>query len=160
MVAVPDLIKRGLPGLVVAAVAVTSVVLFDRTFSDSNATSDPTVGGIGTGSGSGEPSRESNTTTEDSESCAGSESETGPAISTPWGPVQVVVEVVNGDTVCGVEAVQYPDNDRKSSTINARAIPALNQLAAVEGTEFDSVSGATYTSEAYRDSLQAVLDEL
>ncbi len=43
--------------------------------------------------------------------------------------------------------------------INSRAIPYLDAQAAEVGVEFDSVSGATYTSEAYRESMQSILDQ-
>ena len=83
----------------------------------------------------------------------------GPASMTPWGPVQVVATVADG-TLCDVHAVAYPSNDRKSQQINSYAIPALDAVAAEQGVAFDSVSGATYTSQAYRDSLQQLLDSL
>ena len=78
---------------------------------------------------------------------------------TPWGPVRVQMELASDGTVCSVKAIAYPDSDRKSSQINARAIPILDSQAAQQGVEFDALSGATYTSEAYRESMQSILDQ-
>lgn len=82
----------------------------------------------------------------------------GTAESTEWGDVQVQVTVSGGDIV-DVDALQVPD-DRKSSSINDRAVPTLEaQAIAIQGADLDIVSGATYTSRTYASSLQAALDE-
>ena len=90
--------------------------------------------------------------------CSAAE-QTGPIVRTEWGPVQVAAKVQSG-RVCAVRVIQYPDGDRKSVSINARAIPALEQRVLVAGdASFDGVSGATVTSDGYRRSLQAILDQ-
>jgi uncharacterized protein with FMN-binding domain len=86
------------------------------------------------------------------------ETVTGPGVQTPWGPVQVAATVSDGQ-VLEVHAIAWP-SDRRSQQINAYAIPLIDEQASQVGVEFDSVSGATYTSEAYRESLQALLDSL
>lgn len=91
--------------------------------------------------------------------CSSGEQVTGDAVMTPWGPVQVAASVDNG-TVCFVQAVDWPQNDRKSQMINSYAIPELDSMASQVGTQFDYVSGATYTSDAYQRSLQSLLDRL
>lgn len=91
--------------------------------------------------------------------CATGEQVNGDPVMTPWGPVQVAASVDNG-TVCFVQAIDWPQNDRKSQNINSYAIPELDAMASQIGTQFDYISGATYTSEAYRDSLQSLLDRL
>ena len=78
---------------------------------------------------------------------------------TRWGPVQVQMEFAADGTVCGVQAIAYPADDHRSAQINSRAIPYLDAAAMQVGTEFDAVSGATYTSEAYRESMQSILDQ-
>ena len=90
--------------------------------------------------------------------CDQGEVVTGDAVMTQWGPVQVAATVAGGQ-VCEVHAVDWPQNDRKSQMINAHAIPQLDAMAS-EGTTFDYVSGATYTSDAYAQSLQSLLDAL
>ncbi len=91
--------------------------------------------------------------------CGTATAATGDPAMTPWGPVRVQMELASDGTVCSVKAIAYPDSDRKSSQINARAIPILDSQAAQQGVEFDALSGATYTSEAYRESMQSVLDQ-
>ncbi|MCU0454199.1 MAG: FMN-binding protein [Bacteroidetes bacterium] len=83
---------------------------------------------------------------------------TGSSVSTRWGAVQVAATVTDDGTVCDLEALRYPNGDSRSSSISQRAIPLLEQRALADGLDFDAVSGATYTSEAYRDSLQSILD--
>lgn len=92
--------------------------------------------------------------------CTTAETLTGEPAATQWGPVQVEMAVADDGTICSVQAVAYPDNDRKSALINSYAIPELNAMAMSEGTAFHSISGATYTSEAYRESMQSILDRL
>ena len=76
---------------------------------------------------------------------------------TEWGDVQVEVTISDGRIV-DVAAVDYPQG-RKSSEINSRAIPLLEADAiALQSADVDIVSGATYTSRTYADSLQAALD--
>ena len=92
--------------------------------------------------------------------CSTGETVTGDSVMTRWGPVQVAA-TVSGSRVCEVHAVTWPANDRKSEQINAYAIPALDDMAtSSEGTQLDYVSGATYTSDAYAQSLQSILDAL
>jgi hypothetical protein len=82
----------------------------------------------------------------------------GPVVRTEWGPVQVAARVSNGQ-VCGIRTVTTPDGDRKSAMINARAVPALEEQVLARGdASFQGVSGATVTSDGYRESLQALLD--
>lgn len=92
--------------------------------------------------------------------CTTGETVTGDSVMTRWGPVQVAA-TVSGTRLCEVHAVAWPANDGRSQQINAYAIPALDQMAtASEGTQLDYVSGATYTSDAYAQSLQSILDAL
>ena len=92
--------------------------------------------------------------------CSTGDTVTGDSVMTRWGPVQVAA-TVSGTRVCEVHAVVWPSNDGRSQQINAYAIPALDQMAtASEGTQLDYVSGATYTSDAYAQSLQSILDAL
>ena len=92
--------------------------------------------------------------------CATGETITGDSVMTRWGPVQVAA-TVDGGRVCEVHAVAWPSNDRKSQQINAYAIPYLDQMATEsQATQLDFVSGATYTSEGYAQSLQSILDSM
>lgn len=83
---------------------------------------------------------------------------TGSAVSEPWGTFQVRV-VISGGKITGVTVVAAP-TDRKSSSINATAVPRLTASAiAKQSAAVDMVSGATWTSRSYATSLQAALDQ-
>ena len=67
---------------------------------------------------------------------------------------------VSGGTVTSVTAVDYPQNDPRDQQINSFAIPQLDREAtAAKSTNIDIVSGATYTSQGYIQSLQSALDQ-
>jgi len=73
--------------------------------------------------------------------------------------VQVQITVTNGK-LTGVTAIDYPWNNGRDQEINSQAIPALNQEALAAGNaKIDMISGATYTSTGYIDSLQSALDK-
>lgn len=85
----------------------------------------------------------------------------GPTVSTKWGPVQVEAAVTADGQICTVDAIVTPSDHGKSVRINDRAVPVLNENAmAAQSTVFNGVSGATITSNAYKQSLQAILDSL
>lgn len=82
---------------------------------------------------------------------------TGPVVATRYGPVQVRV-VLTGQRLVSAVAVQLPDGDEQSRSINGAAGPALARQAVASQGTVDGVSGATWTSDGYRRSLQAALD--
>lgn len=83
----------------------------------------------------------------------------GPTVTTRWGPVQVAATVADGQ-VREVHAIAWPSGDRRSLEISQYVIPELDAMASEQGVAFDAISGATYTSEGYRESLQQLLDWL
>ena len=83
---------------------------------------------------------------------------TGPAVQIRWGIVQVQV-TISGGVITDVAALQLPTGDPHSSEISQRAAPVLRSAAlAAQSAEITILSGATYTSLAYAQSLQAALD--
>ena len=83
---------------------------------------------------------------------------TGAVADARYGPLQVQITVANGK-VTAVDAVQYPNGDGHSQQINSYAVPTLNsEVLAAQSAQIDAVSGATYTSNAYAQSLQSALD--
>ena len=65
-----------------------------------------------------------------------------------------------GSDITDVQALQYPSWHGESVQINQYAIPVLDQEAvAADSARIDSVSGATITSQAYKESLQAAIDQ-
>ncbi|OKI80964.1 FMN-binding protein [Streptomyces sp. CB02414] len=90
---------------------------------------------------------------------AGAGTVTGDAASTQYGPVQVRL-TVSGGKITGAEAVQAPKGGQ-SDQVTADAVPQLNQAAITAGdADIDTVSGATYTSAGYKQSLQSALDKV
>lgn len=82
---------------------------------------------------------------------------TGAVVETRYGPVQVRV-TVKGGRITAAAAVQYPYGDSRSAQISSYAIPTLNQEAVAAGSaSIDMVSGASYTSDGYLQSLQSAL---
>jgi uncharacterized protein with FMN-binding domain len=76
-----------------------------------------------------------------------------------YGNVQLKVTISAGK-ITKIEAVQIPNNDPKSSEINASAEPMLQQSAlSAQSANIDAVSGATYTSDSYKAALQSALDK-
>ena len=116
------------------------------------------------GSGSGSASSGSGSSGSASGSTAGRSSTaastvTGDSVGTPYGPVQVRV-AVDGSTITDVTVLQYPDQDGHSVQINQYALPQLiNETLDAQGSGISMVSGATYTSQGYLQSLQSALDQ-
>ncbi|WP_293767389.1 FMN-binding protein [Sporichthya sp.] len=82
----------------------------------------------------------------------------GPVIATPYGPVQVRLGLRDG-YIENAAAVVYPRENLVDKAINDDAVQVLQGQALIEqSSEIDTVSGATHTSAAYRESLQAALD--
>jgi uncharacterized protein with FMN-binding domain len=81
----------------------------------------------------------------------------GKASNNPYGTIQVSIRVTDGK----ISAAQasYPLTG-DSATINPPAIASLKQqtLTAKTADDVNAVSGATYTSKSYKESLQAALD--
>jgi uncharacterized protein with FMN-binding domain len=84
---------------------------------------------------------------------------TGDSVSTQFGPVQVQLTVAQGK-ITAVEMLAYPYNSQRDKEINARALPILiAETMAAQSAQIDMVSGATYTSDGYLQSLQSALDQ-
>lgn len=82
----------------------------------------------------------------------------GPLVQTQYGGVQVAVTYV-GHRILDVKALHLTDSSDTSVSISAQASPILRQEAlAAQSARIDMVSGASYTSAAYVQSLQAALD--
>ncbi|MFD0252956.1 FMN-binding protein [Streptomyces sp. NPDC127113] len=108
--------------------------------------------GGGTGQGSGDGSGE-----EQGGGGQGTQVLTGDVAQTQYGPVQVRV-TVSGGRITAAETLQAPKGGR-SDQVTADAVPELDRAAVSAGTaDIDAVSGATYTSAGYKQSLQSALD--
>lgn len=84
---------------------------------------------------------------------------TGKAVTTRYGVVQVKATVANG-RITDVAFVQLSAVDGRSQQINSDAAPQLLQESlSQQSAKVDTVSGASYTSDGYRESLQSALDK-
>lgn len=85
---------------------------------------------------------------------------TGQTIQTHWGPVQLSATFSNGQ-ITAIDALQYPSKDGRSLQISRYSIPILNQQAlSAQSANIQGVSGATFTSLGYQQSLQSILDQI
>ncbi len=83
----------------------------------------------------------------------------GELVDTQYGPVQVQLQFTNG-SISEVAVVAAPSGDGRSIRINAEALPMLrSEVLAAQSARIDTISGATYTSDAYRQSLQSAVDQ-
>ena len=82
----------------------------------------------------------------------------GSTVETRWGPVQVEVTLTDGK-ITKVTALQLPDGNPRDLEINNFAVPQLvEETLSAQSARIDAVSGATYTSDGYIQSLQSALD--
>jgi uncharacterized protein with FMN-binding domain len=84
---------------------------------------------------------------------------TGDDVNTRFGSVQVEITVTGG-AITDVTALQLTDRDRRSASISSRAEPILrSEVLDAQTANVRNVSGATYTSDAYLQSLQSAIDK-
>lgn len=84
---------------------------------------------------------------------------TGASADTRYGPVQVEV-AVSGGRITKVSVPVYPTESFRDEQINQRAVPQLvAETMSAQSSKIDMVSGATFTSEGYLQSLQSALDD-
>jgi uncharacterized protein with FMN-binding domain len=84
---------------------------------------------------------------------------TGTVASTQHGPMQVQLTVA-GTKITKVTLLQRTDDGAESDQIDAYAIPKLtSETLAAQSAHIDAVSGASYTSSGYIQSLQSALDK-
>jgi len=83
----------------------------------------------------------------------------GPVVDAYYGNVQVEA-VIQGGKIADVKFLDYPQDRRTSRFINSQAMPWLTQEAVqVQNANVDLISGATFTSQAFVQSLQVALDQ-
>jgi uncharacterized protein with FMN-binding domain len=84
---------------------------------------------------------------------------TGKVDNTQYGPMQVEV-VLQGRKITAVKVLQQTDTGTMSQQIDANAIPQLTrETLTAQSARIDAVSGASYTSAGYIQSLQSALDK-
>ncbi len=84
---------------------------------------------------------------------------TGQQVQTPFGVVQVQVTIQNGK-ITYVQAIQMPSDQFHSQQISQYAEPQLrSEVLSAQSSQVNTISGATYTSLGYLQSLQSALDQ-
>ncbi len=83
----------------------------------------------------------------------------GKLVQYTYGTLQLQVTATGG-RITNINPVDT-SSDPRSAQINGQAIPTLQQEAMqAQSASIQGVSGATYTSNAYKTSLQSALDQL
>jgi uncharacterized protein with FMN-binding domain len=84
---------------------------------------------------------------------------TGSAATTPYGPMQVKITLA-GQRITKAAVVQQTNDGTESQQIDSFAIPKLtSETITAQSARIDAVSGASYTSSGYIQSLQSALDQ-
>ena len=84
---------------------------------------------------------------------------TGGAADAYYGTVQVEA-VIQGGKLADVKFLQYPNTHSTSVFINEQAMPYLTQEAvAAQSANVNIISGATFTSQAFQQSLASALSQ-
>ena len=155
----------------VAALTLAGVLLFNFRGPDDKAlvtsiktgTSGTTSGagataGTGTTTGTGGTGGTSgSTTTGSGGGSSASGTFAGPVAQNPYGDVQVQITVKNGK-ITDVQALSLPVGGHSGRISNYVAPILRSQALAAQSANIDGVSGATFTSQAYAESLQGALD--
>lgn len=82
---------------------------------------------------------------------------TGSVADAFYGQVQVQVVIKNG-SITNVTFLSYPSDRSTSRFINGQAMPLLTQEAiSAQSANVNTVSGATFTSQAFKESLAVAL---
>jgi uncharacterized protein with FMN-binding domain len=90
---------------------------------------------------------------------AASQTVLGDPVQTQYGVVQVRVTLA-GSKITNVAFAQLTAYDDRSQEINNAAAPILlQQTLSAQNSQIDGVSGASYTSQGYTQSLQSALDK-
>jgi uncharacterized protein with FMN-binding domain len=84
---------------------------------------------------------------------------TGSVADAFYGNLQVAATIANG-RLSDVQFVQYPNDQLESVQVNSRAMPMLKSEAiSSQSANVNTVSGATQSSDAFRQSLAAALSQ-
>ena len=132
----------------------------------SGASASGTTTTAGTTSGTSSSSSSSATTDTSSQAATTAPVASGPAdgtydgsvVNTRFGTVQVQA-VISGGKITDVIAKKLTDADRKSVAISQQVAPMVRtEVLTAQSAKVANISGGTYTTQAYLQSLQSALD--
>ncbi|MBK6018110.1 FMN-binding protein [Streptomyces sp. MBT53] len=144
--------KRVIPVLVLSVAGLIPVWRYEPSIgTTTSSVSTPSTAAVST------PTPTSTSTSTDASSSTPSTSSKkvvqGTAINTEKGTVQVQV-TFEGDKISAVSMLQQPNHPQTTA-----AVPVLiEETLKAQSSKIDTVSGATITSDAYVQSLQAAID--
>ena len=122
-------------------------------------TSGNTSGSSGSAKGSGGGKSAGSSASSSSSSSKASGTVDGAVARTMWGPVQVEI-VVNSGKITDVKMLQYPNGNSRDIQIDNYVLPILmKETISAQSAHIQMISGATYTSTGYVQSLQSALDK-
>ncbi|WP_405626911.1 FMN-binding protein [Streptomyces sp. NBC_00016] len=131
--------KRVIPVLVLSVAGLIPVWRYE-----------PSTGTTSTTEAASTPSVSSSTSSSGS---SGSTTFTGTTVATEKGDVQVQV-TFEGDKITAVKMLKQPNHPQTTA-----AVPKLiAETLTAQSADIDTVSGATLTSDGYKESLQAAID--
>lgn len=74
-----------------------------------------------------------------------------------YGYIQVKAVIQSGK-ITDIQFLEYPNDRRQSVSINTQALPYLkSETIQAQNAQVDTISGASYTSQAFRESLASAL---
>jgi uncharacterized protein with FMN-binding domain len=159
---------RAIPVLAATAGGLALLASFHTSPSSLNLSAGPAPGSAATqptpaapepSQGSAATTKPPGSTTTTSAPPAGNRTFDGPVVSTDFGNVQVRV-TLQGTKIVDVQALQLPSDRARSARISQYAGPELRQeVLQAQSANIDLVSGASYTSDGYAQSLQGALDQ-
>lgn len=163
--------KRGAIALVTTALALVLLLSFKTpdpvtslgvatdgaaAISGPTASPTPTTGTSGAMSDTG--SAPSGTASPAPTAAAAATTVTGSTVRTRYGDVAVQI-TVEGGQITDIQAVALPARGRSGEISNYVAPILASEALQAQSANIDIVSGATYTSVAYAESLQSALDQ-
>jgi len=86
---------------------------------------------------------------------------TGPSVTYEYGSLQVRI-TLSGSRIVDATGIGLPlggQSGQRSDDVQARYSGTSGEVVARQSANLSTVSGATYTSTAYKQSLQAALDK-
>lgn len=99
----------------------------------------------------------SGTSTTTGGTAAATTTATGSAVDVGYGTVQVQASL-SGGRIVDIQALSLPQSDGHSAMISQQAFPMLVQQAlAAQSSQIAGISGASYTSYGFEQSLRAAL---
>jgi uncharacterized protein with FMN-binding domain len=143
------------------ASAVALLLTYPTSTNRSVGTTGPITLGTGTSAQSAAPAAGGTTAAAPAAGASGTVNGTfkGSTVQTQYGPVQVEI-VVQNSKITSANAIKSPSGNQRDVLISNYAVPTLNAEAVqAQSAKISMVSGATYTSDGYLQSLQSAIDQ-